>query len=242
MAPILRVEGVKKRFGGNVVLDGVDLEVEKGEIRGLIGPNGAGKTTLFNLISGIYSIDDGKIIFDGKRLDKMKQHEICRAGVARTFQIAKPILGMTVLQNVISGRIFGARQIFNVEKATREAMDILKFVGLEGKASVPVESLAIGDIRRLEIARAIACEPKLILLDEVLAGLSVQEIEVALKFIEEMREKFGVTVIMVEHVMRAVMGISDRVSVLHNGKIICTGKPKEVACNKQVIESYMGRE
>ncbi|MEM2878895.1 MAG: ABC transporter ATP-binding protein [Candidatus Hadarchaeales archaeon] len=242
MRSILKIEGVKKRFGGNVVLTGVDMEVEKGEIRGLIGPNGAGKTTLFNLISGIYRLDDGKIIFDGKRLDKMKQHEICRAGIARTFQIAKPILGMTVLQNVISGRIFGAGSTSSLQKATKEAVEILKFVGLEKKADVPAESLTIGDIRRLEIARAIACRPKLILLDEVLAGLSVQEIEVALDFIGKLRDEMGVTVIMVEHVMRAVMSISDRVSVLHNGKIICTGKPKQVACNKEVIESYMGRE
>jgi len=238
--PLFEAKGVKKNFVGNIVLDGIDLKVEKGEIRSLIGPNGAGKTTLFNLISGIYRADAGEILFEGKRIDKLKQHQICKVGIARTFQNAKPFLLMNVLQNVVSGLLFGADPVLIMASAEEEAMDILEFVGLKSKSHIPVESLTIGDIRRLEIARAIANKPKLILFDEVLAGLTVQEIEAALCFIRKLRDERGITMLLVEHNLRVVMSISDQVSSLHLGKIICTGKPEEVANNKRVIESYMG--
>lgn len=237
---IFEVKGIKKRFGGNIVLDGIDLNVKKGEIRSLIGPNGAGKTTLFNLISGIYRADSGEILFEGNRIDKLKQHQICKAGIARTFQNAKPFYSMTVLQNVISGLLFGAGPVLKISSAGNEAMDILEFVGLAAKSRILVESLTIGDIRRLEIARAIACAPKLILFDEVLAGLTVQETETALYFIKKLRDEKGITILLVEHNLRVIMQISDQISVLHLGKIICTGKPEEVANNQRVIESYMG--
>jgi branched-chain amino acid transport system ATP-binding protein len=240
--PLLEIIDIKKRFGGNIVLNGVDLKVEEGEIRSLIGPNGAGKTTLFNLISGLFRADSGQILFNGKRIDRMKQHQICKTGIARTFQNAKPLLFMTVLQNVISARIFGADPTFHLKTAEAEAMEILEFVGLTAKAQIPAESLTIGDVRRLEIARAIACQPKLILFDEVLAGLTAQEIETALQFIKRLRNERGITVLLVEHNMRVVMKISDQVSALHLGQIICSGTPEHVANERCVIESYMGEE
>lgn len=239
---LLEIRGVKKRFGGNIVLDGIDLKVNKGEIRSIIGPNGAGKTTLFNLISGIFRADAGEILFEGKRIDKLKPHQICKMGIARTFQNAKPFLSMTVLQNVVSGLLFGSENVSHIGSAEKEAMKILKFVDLENKSHILVDSLTIGDIRRLEIARAIACKPKLILLDEVLAGLTVQEIETALRFISKLRDEKGMTILLVEHNLRVVMKISDQVSALHLGKIISSGKPEQVANDKRVIESYMGED
>lgn len=240
--PLFEVRGVKKRFGGNIVLDGIDLKVKEGEIRSIIGPNGAGKTTLFNLISGIYRVDAGEILFEGHRIDKMKQHQICRMGIARTFQNAKPFLSLTVLQNVVSGLLFGSENVSHISSAEKEAMEILEFVDLADKSYILAESLTIGDIRRLEIARAIACKPKLILFDEVLAGLTVQEIENALCFINKLRDEKGMTILLVEHNLRVVMNISDKVSVIHLGKIICSGQPEQVSNDKNVIECYMGEE
>ncbi len=240
--PLFEVRGVKKRFGGNIVLDGIDMRVKRGEIRSLIGPNGAGKTTLFNLISGIYRVDAGDIMFEGKRINKLKQHQICRVGIARTFQNAKPFLSMTVLQNVVSGLLFGSDTVSHISSAEKEAMEILDFIDLEDKSHILAESLTIGDIRRLEIARAIACKPKLILFDEVLAGLTVQEVETALHFIKKLRDERGITILLVEHNLRVVMKVSDKISALHLGKIICSGKPEQVANDKCVIESYMGED
>lgn len=239
---LFEVRGIKKRFGGNIVLDGIDLNVKKGEIRSIIGPNGAGKTTLFNLISGIYRADAGEILFEGQRIDRLKQYQICRAGIARTFQNAKPFLSMTVLQNIVSGLLFGSGNISYIRSAEKEALEILEFVDLIDKSQILAESLTIGDIRRLEIARAIASKPKLILFDEVLAGLTVQEIETALCFIDKIRNERGMTILLVEHNLRVVMKISDRVSALHLGKIISSGKPEQVANDKYVIESYMGED
>ena len=240
--PIFEVRKVKKRFGGNIVLNGIDLKVKKGEIRSIIGPNGAGKTTLFNLISGIYKIDDGEILFEGNRIDKMKQYQISRSGIVRTFQDAKPFLEQTTLQNVISGLLFGSENVSHINSAKKEALEILDFVGLEDKANILAESLTIGDIRRLEIARAIAGKPKMILFDEVLAGLTVQEIETALLFINKLREERGITILLVEHNLRVVMNISDEVSVINLGKIICSDKPEQVVNDRNVIECYMGEE
>ena len=240
--PLFEVRGVKKRFGGNIVLDGIDLKVRKGEIRSIIGPNGAGKTTLFNLISGIYRLDAGEILFEGNRIDKMKKHQICRIGIARTFQNAKPFLSLTALQNVISGLLFGSENIAYINSAEKEAMEILVFVDLADKAHVLSESLTIGDIRRLEIARAIAGKPKLILFDEVLAGLTVQEVKTALCFINKLRDEKEMTILLVEHNLRVVMNISDIVSVVNLGKIICSGEPGQVSNDKNVIECYMGEK
>jgi branched-chain amino acid transport system ATP-binding protein len=239
---LLETRGIKKRFGGNVVLDGIDLKINKNEIHSIIGPNGAGKTTFFNLISGIHRPDAGEILLEGHRIDRLKQYQICRLGIARTFQNAKPFLSMTALENVISGLLFGPENITSIEYAKKEAIKILEFVDLNDKSDILAESLTIGDIRRLEIARAIAGKPKLILFDEVLAGLTVQEIEKALCFIHKLRDEKGVTILLVEHNLSVVMNISDIVTAINLGKIICSGKPEEVANNKCVIESYMGVE
>jgi len=240
--PIFEVRGVKKRFGGNIVLEDINLKVKQGEIRSIIGPNGAGKTTLFNLISGIYRVDAGEIFFEGKRINRMWQHQICKMGIARTFQNAKPFLSLTVLQNVISGLLFGSENVNQINIAEKEAMEILEFVDLSDKALIEAESLTIGDIRRLEIARAIASKPKLILFDEVLAGLTVKEIKSALNFIKKLREEKKMTILLVEHNLRVVMNISDEVSVIHLGEMICSGKPAHVSNDKAVIECYMGEK
>lgn len=240
--PLLELRGIKKRFGGNVVLNCIDLQVNKGEIRSIIGPNGAGKTTLFNLISGIYRADAGEILFEGKRIDRLKQHQICKIGIARTFQNAKPFLSMTVLQNVMSGLLFGSDNVSHIGSAEKEAMEILEFVDLAAKSHILAESITIGDIRRLEIARAIACKPKLVLFDEVMAGLSVQEIETALCFINKLRDERGITILLVEHNLRVLMRSSDQVSAINLGKIISSGKPEQVANDKCVIECYMGED
>jgi branched-chain amino acid transport system ATP-binding protein len=240
--PLLEIRGIRKRFGGNLVLDGVDLQVDEGEIRSLIGPNGAGKTTLFNLISGTFPADAGEILFEGKRIDTLPQYRICRAGIARTFQNARPFLAMTVVQNVMSGRLFASDSRSHLRSAEAEAMEVLEFVELQTKAHLLAESLTIGDIRRLEIARAIACRPKLVLFDEVLAGLTAQETDTALRLVKKLRQDHGITVLLVEHNMRAVMAVSGQVSVLHMGRIICSGTPHMVANDPRVVESYMGQE
>jgi len=241
-APIFEVRGVKKSFGGNVVLDGIDLRVKQGEIRSIIGPNGAGKTTLFNLISNIYRVDEGEIFFEGKRIDRMNQHQLSRIGIARTFQNAKPFLSLTTLQNVVSGLLFGSDNVTNIGSAEKEAMEILEFVDMVDKADIQAESLTIGDIRRLEIARAIAGKPKLIMFDEVLAGLTAQEIDTALRFINKLRDEKDMTILLVEHNIRVVMNISDKVSVINLGRIICSGDPEKVSSDRNVIECYMGEE
>lgn len=242
MMALLEIEQIFKRFGGNSVLNGVSFNVGRGEIASLIGPNGAGKTTLFDIISGISRPDSGGIKFDGRKITKLHPYQICKAGIARTFQIAKPIGGMTVLQNVAVASLYGARRSPNMKDAIKNAYEILEFVGLAGKANRPVESLTIADVRRLELARSVGCEPKLILSDEVLAGLTPEEIGIANKLIKKINKELDMTILMVEHVMSAVMNVSDVVNVLHQGKIICRGKPKEVARDERTIEAYLGRE
>ncbi len=241
--PLLRVEDISIRFGALKALDRVGLELYPGEIMAIIGPNGAGKTTMLNIINGVYPPDEGRIFFEGKeRPRKIKPHRVAAMGIARTFQNAKPFLSLTVLQNVISGFLFGSENENQINVAKKEAMEILEFVDLSDKAHIEAESLTIGDIRRLEIARAIAGKPKLIMFDEVLAGLTVKEIETALHFINKLREEKKMTILLVEHNLRVVMNISDEVSVIHLGKIICSGKPGYVTNNKAVIECYMGEK
>lgn len=242
MMALLEIKQIFKRFGGNSVLKDVSFNVGRGEIASLIGPNGAGKTTLFDIVSGISRPDSGGIKFDGREITKLRPYQICKAGIARTFQIAKPIGGMTVLQNVAVASLYGARRSPNMKDATKNAYEILEFVGLAGKVNLPVESLTITDIRRLELARSVGCEPKLILSDEVLAGLTPKEIEIANKLIKKINKELDITILMVEHVMSAVMNVSDVVNVLHQGEIICRGKPKEVARDERTIEAYLGRE
>lgn len=237
---LLEVEGVSKRFGGLEALRNVNLHVDKGEILGLIGPNGAGKTTLFNVIAGTYKPDSGSIRFEGKEIAGWPPHKICKLGIARTFQTPKPFPNMTVYENVMAAFLFGCVREKGSSEIKIKITSILNRLGLEKKTSVPASNLTIYEQRMLEIARSLAINPKLLLLDEVLAGLNPTEIAQALNIIKELRFKDGITIVMIEHNMRAIMGISDRVVVLHQGTKLAEGKPQEVANTPEVIKVYLG--
>ena len=237
---LIRVKDLHKSFGGLHVLEGLNLDMERGQILSLIGPNGAGKTTLFNIISGIYPPDSGSVEFDSKEITGLKPHQICKLGIARTFQIAEPIVNMTTRENVAAALLHGRENLTSLKEAEDEAYKILKFIGLIDKSDVPVESLNVNDKRRLELGRALACKPIVMLCDEVIAGLTPTETKRAVQLLRRIRDELNVSLFLVEHVMRAVMDISDEVCVLNQGKIICRGKPKEVVKDKRVIEAYLG--
>jgi len=238
------LEGIKvtKNFGGLPVLINVNFLIREKEIVGLIGPNGAGKTTLFNLISGIYRPSSGAIKFDGRDLSSLKPYEICNLGIGRTFQIVVPFVEMSVLENAMVGLLYGKGTPIRMKEARNEALTRLDFVGLSGKKNVPAGSLTIADRKMLEVARALSTNPKIILLDEVVAGLNATETTEAMSLVRRIRDELGVTVFWVEHVMKAVMGVADRVMVLHHGEKIAEGSPKEVAETKTVIDAYLGEK
>jgi len=241
MQPLLKGESITKKFGGLLVLKDVNFEVYRGEILGLIGPNGAGKTTLFNIISGLFPPTSGKIIFEGRDITGLKQHQICKLGIARTFQLIRPFNNMSVLENVMSGALFGRDGTVSMEKARERALFVLDFVGLK-KRDAPAKSLTLHEKKMLEIARALATNPKVLLIDEVMAGLNATEVEDTMKLIRKIRDELGVTVIWIEHVMRAVMSLAERIIVLAYGVVIAEGKPEEVANDQAVIEAYLGGE
>ncbi len=234
---LLSVKGVCKHFNGNKAVDDVSLEINEGEIVGLIGANGAGKTTLFNCLTGYYRADGGTIEFKGKRIEKMKSHLICRMGIGRTFQIAKPFGDLSVLDNTVVGAY---NHFKNKNEAYAEAKRCVDFVGLTDKSDVDASDLNTGEKRRLELARALATRPTLLLLDEVMAGLTPTESSEMVELIRKIRQS-GVTILMIEHIMPALMSLSDTVYVLDQGKLICKGTPEEVSENKRVIESYLGK-
>ncbi|MGQ9543595.1 MAG: ABC transporter ATP-binding protein [Candidatus Bathyarchaeia archaeon] len=234
----LEIQNVTKRFAGLIALKSVSINVEKGEILGLIGPNGAGKTTLFNIISGVYSPDNGIIRFDGEEITGLRPSEICKKGIARTFQIVKPFPKMSVLNNVIVGALLREP---NKAKAVKKAEQLLTFTGLIDKKDVPAGSLTLADRKRLELTRALATDPKMLLLDEVVAGLNPVETDELTLLLRQIR-KNGITLFMVEHVMRAIMSISDRIVVLSYGEKIAEGTPSEVAKDERVIKAYLGEE
>jgi len=236
--PILEVRGLSKRFGGLVAVNKVDLDIKEGEILGLIGPNGSGKTTLFNCITGFYRPESGSIRFHGEDLLRLKPHDICMRGVARTFQLVKPFSRITALDNVTVGALCRTNA---VEKAKLEAKKILNFLGLSKKMNLPASDLTIADQKSLELARALATKPRLLLLDEVAAGLNPKETDEVIALLRKIHES-GVTLFVVEHVMKAIMTLADRIVVLHHGSKIAEGAPSEVATNKEVIEAYLGRE
>jgi branched-chain amino acid transport system ATP-binding protein len=237
--PLLEIEKLFKSFGGLKAISGVDMTLQEGEILGVIGPNGSGKTTLFNLISGILAPDRGTIIFDGRNITAKPPHVISQAGIARTFQIVRPFKEMTVLKNVMVGRAYGRRPAPNMRAIRAEAEELLRRTGLWSKQSTPAEKLRLIDRKRLELNRALATQPRLLLLDEVMAGLNASEMDEAMDLVKEIRDS-GVTLIIVEHVMKALLAVSDRVVALHVGQKIAEGTPREIVENEQVRRVYLG--
>jgi branched-chain amino acid transport system ATP-binding protein len=236
---LLEGQGVTKFFGGLAAVSEVSFYLRPGEILGLIGPNGAGKTTLFNIIAGVYKPSHGQILFRGRDITPLMPNQVCKLGIARTFQITKPFLEMSVLENALVGAFFGHQQRHVMGAARDKAAVALKRVGLEGKAERKAKSLNLVERKRLEVARALSTSPEVLLLDEVVAGLNPKEAGEMAKFIGSLREG-GITILMIEHVMKAIMGLSDRIVVLHYGKKLAEGKPEEIVKNPQVIEAYLG--
>jgi len=237
---ILEGERVTKHFGGLAALSNVNFHVEQGEIVGLIGPNGAGKTTLFNLISGAIPTKTGIIRFKNKKITGLKPHQICRLGVARTFQTVKIFANMPVFENALVGSFFGTLTSISSAYAAQEATESLEVVGLSAARAIPARDLTLVNQKRLEVARALATKPDLLLLDELMAGLNQTEMAEAMELVTGLRDK-GITIFMIEHVMKAIMSICDRIMVLHHGEKIADGTPKEIASNKTVVEVYLGK-
>jgi len=236
---ILEGNGVTKYFGGLAAVSNVDFHVEQGEVVGLIGPNGAGKTTLFNLISAALRLKSGTIKFRGIDITGFKPYRICRMGVARTFQTVKIFPNMLVLQNVILGSYFGMSPRISSSDAPKKASEILEFVGLSRVSATPARDLTLANQKRLELARALATHPDLLLLDEIMAGLNPTEVAEAMELVVRIREK-GISIIMIEHVMKAIMKLCDRIMVLHHGQKLAEGTPQEIATSEKVIKVYLG--
>lgn len=239
--PLLQVRNLTKHFGGLAAVQKVAFDIARGEIVSLIGPNGAGKTTIFNLLSGVYSPDEGEIRLDGEDLAGRRPYEICRRGIGRTFQIMQPFPHMTVLENVVTGGLFGRKRRSSFRDVEKEAGELCRWVGLKGKEKAYPRNLTVADQKKIEIARALAVKPKLLLLDEVMSGLTPAETAEAVKLVREVREK-GTTIFLIEHVMKVVMGISDRIVVLHHGERIAEGPAVQVANDPRVIEAYLGEK
>jgi branched-chain amino acid transport system ATP-binding protein len=236
---MLRVDSVTKYFRGLTAVRQVSFEVPSGSIVALIGPNGAGKTTTFNVINGIMRPEEGRVELDGRDITGLRPDQVCHAGVGRTFQIAKPLAGLTVLDNVVVG---GLRVTNKVAEARIAAAEILDVLDLADKRDVPAGSLTLPERKRLEVARALATGPKLLLLDEVMAGLRPNETDALVETFRQLNRNLGLTILLIEHVMRAVMALSEHVVVLNHGVLISSGTPEEVVRNPEVLECYLGEE
>jgi branched-chain amino acid transport system ATP-binding protein len=237
----LAVETLSKRFGGLVVIQNLSFSVAEGEILGVIGPNGSGKTTLFNLITGFLKADSGSIQFSGRPIVNKRPSAICKLGITRTFQLVKPFVRLTALENVMAGRAYGREPARNLRQARKEAMEILDLVHLAAKKDMAAGHLQLIDRKRLEIARALATRPNLLLLDEVFAGLNPAEVEEALRLVMTIKE-LGITLMIVEHVIKVILEVSHRVLVLSSGVKIYEGLPQEAIRDQRVVEAYLGED
>lgn len=239
MAAMLQLDRVSKSFRGLHAVQDVSFAVPEGDIVALIGPNGAGKTTCFNMIAGVFRADAGSVTFAGQRIDGWRADQICRAGVGRTFQLVKPFAGLSVLENVIVGALNAAHGV----RAAREIADrAIENLGLEGKRDAAASSLTLPERKRLEVARALATQPRMLLLDEVMAGLRPTETDQMVKLFRDLNAKTGLTILLIEHVMRAVMALSNHIVVLHHGQVISEGSPEHVTRDPAVLECYLGEE
>lgn len=235
----LEGKGLFKSFGGLRVIYDISFDVGEGEIFGIIGPNGSGKTTLFNLITGFLKPDRGEIEFVGNNVTGQKPYALCKMGLTRTFQIVRPFVQLTALDNVVAGRTFGREPAQGMKKARQEALEVLEVMGLGNKRHIIAGQLTLLDRKRLEIARAFAARPRLLLLDEVFAGLNHVEVEEALKLLARLRE-LGITMMIVEHVLKVILGVSDRVMVISSGRKIFEGIPRDAVADERVCEAYLG--
>jgi branched-chain amino acid transport system ATP-binding protein len=238
-ALILQVERVSKSFRGLRAVKDASFELPEGEINGLIGPNGAGKTTIFNMIAGVYAPDSGTIRFQGREIHGLRPDQVCAAGIGRTFQIVKPFAGLSVLDNVMVGGLLREK---STTRARALSISILEKLGLEAKAYLPAASLTLPDRKRLEVARALATRPRLLLLDEVMAGLRPTECDQMVAVFRDINRAEGLTILLIEHVMRAVMALARHIGVLHHGEVIARGTPEEVVRNPAVLQCYLGEE
>ncbi len=237
---LLSGSGVTRTFGALRAVWEVDFQVQRGEILGIIGPNGAGKTTLLSMINGTLPLTRGTIRFKGRVISGLPPYRVAELGISRTFQIVKPFPGMTVLENVAIGALFGKDKIRDARQAQEKTRSILSTVNLAGREEEPVESLNISERQRLELARALAMDPELLLLDEVMAGLNTAEIDWIMRLIRRLNEEEGRTIMVIEHVMKAIMGISHRIMVLHHGEKIAEGPPQSIRDDERVISAYLG--
>jgi branched-chain amino acid transport system ATP-binding protein len=239
MSALLSIDGISKRFRGLVAVDRLSFDVPQGGIFAVIGPNGAGKTTLFNMIAGVFSPNGGTITFAGERIDGLRSDQICRRGIGRTFQIVRPFPALTVEDNVIVGALLHRE---DVTRARGHALSVLRRLDLYDKRSHRASALTLPDRKRLEVARALATDPKLLLLDEVMAGLRPTETDRMVSILKELNRDTGVTILLIEHVMRAVMALAAHILVMHHGAAIAEGAPEQVVRDRAVIDSYLGVE
>jgi branched-chain amino acid transport system ATP-binding protein len=239
---LLQVKGVSRRFGGVRALNDISFDMQAGEIVGLMGANGAGKTTLFSLIAGNVAPSAGEIWFDNNRIDGLAPHQVNRLGIARTFQIVRPFANMTVLENIAVGALYGRGRTMSQHRARERCMQILEEVGLADRSDMLASALTLAGRKRLEVARALATEPRLLLLDEVLAGLNATEARDALDLLRRLRASRSLSIVVIEHVMKALMQLSERIIVLHDGQKVMEGVPAEVANDPRVIKAYLGEK